>query len=449
MRRKTIKQLPLNNPAVDHPFARELKMMDSILEENKIVYDLAHADLIRNTKSNAGANGMSAEQVVKIAILKQMTGLSYKKLAFHLIDSTSYRRFCHIGIGDKTFKKSALCKNVKRLSPETWEEIHRIIIGYAQGSAIEKGREVRIDCTVVSSNIHAPTDSSLLYDSVKVLARLLKKSKEDFGETNSDFANHTKRAKRRALAVLNAKNKNDRKKYYIDLIKVTRQTIGYSEAMVLALSSNPSTFASLMADEIKSYIALALEIIDQTERRVNNNEKVPSSEKVTSIFEPHTDIIRKDRRDTFFGHKICLTGGSSNLILDCKILDGNPADVTLVDDMLDRQNDIYNRYPLKVAFDGGFTSKSNLDKALDKGIKDVCFSKRRNLETEDMCRSEWVYKRLRKFRAGIEAGISRLKRCFGLSTCTWKSLRSFKSYVWASIVSANLQMLARHKLSSM
>lgn len=447
MRRKTIKQLPFNKPAVDHPFAQELKMMDSILKKNPAVYDLAYKDLIRIIKSNAGADGMSAEQAVKIAILKQMTGLSYDKLAFHLIDSTTYRRFCHIGIGDKAFKKSALCKNVKRLSPETWEQINRILVEYAEKSGIEKGREVRIDCTVVSSNIHAPTDSSLLWDSVRVLTRFLQKAKEEFGETNFKFTNHKKRAKRRALGVLNAKNKKDRKKCYIDLIKVTRQSVGYAEALVLQLKTTPSVIASAMANEIKHFTDLALKVIDQTERRVIDGETVPASEKVTSLFEPHTDIIVKDRRETFYGHKIFLTGSPSNLIVDCKILDGNPADTSLVGEILDRQNDIYNRYPLKVAFDGGFSSKNNLDKAINKGIKDVCFSKRRNFNVEDMCRSQWVYKRLRKFRAGIEAGISRLKRCFGLSTCTWKSLRSFKSYVWASIVAANLQMLARHKLA--
>ena len=144
--------------------------------------------------------------------------------------------------------------------------------------------------------------------------------------------------------------------------------------------------------------------------------------------------------------KICLTGGASNLILDCVILDGNPKDSVLTMEMINRQKDIYGKYPLKVALDGGFASKDNLKAAKSKQIKDVCFSKGRGLEVEDMCRSPWVYKRLRVFRAGIESGISWVKRCFGLSRCTWKGLRSFKSYVWSSIVTANLLTLARLKL---
>jgi IS5 family transposase len=128
------------------------------------------------------------------------------------------------------------------------------------------------------------------------------------------------------------------------------------------------------------------------------------------------------------------------------ILDGNPADSSLTDTMLDLQKYIYGRYPLKVALDGGFASHDNLKKAKNKGIKDVCFSKGRGPEAEDMCRSECVYKRLRRFRAGIESAISLVKRAFGLSRCTWKGHRSFKSYVWSSIVSASLLTLGRHNL---
>ncbi len=115
--------------------------------------------------------------------------------------------------------------------------------------------------------------------------------------------------------------------------------------------------------------------------------------------------------------------------------------------MLERQKEIYDRYPLKIALDGGFASKDNLKIAKGMEIRDVCFAKKRGLKVEDMCLSPWVYKRLRRFRSGIESGISWIKRCFGFARCTWKGLRSFKSYVWASIVSANLLSIARKQLA--
>lgn len=202
-----------------------------------------------------------------------------------------------------------------------------------------------------------------------------------------------------------------------------------------------------LASDLKEYAGLCAKVIDQTERRVLHDQSVPAADKIVSLFEPHTDVIVKDRRDTFYGHKVCLAGGSSNLILDCLIVEGNPADTTLTETMLDRQNALYGRYPLKAALDGGFASKDNLAIAKSKKIKDVCFAKKRGLKETDMCRSHYVYKRLRRFRAGIEAGISWFKRSFGFGRCTWKSYGSFKSYVWATIVSANLLTIARKQLA--
>ena len=239
----------------------------------------------------------------------------------------------------------------------------------------------------------------------------------------------------------------------MDLLKVTYKTRAYAKAAQEQLEQYNCTdlkqalMAKKIAKQLDHYIRLALQVIDQTERRVIHGEMVPASEKVVSIFEPHTDIIVKDNRDTFYGHKVCLNVGASNLIMDCLIVDGNPADATLAKDMFSHHNDIYGRYPLKVALDGGFASQDNLESAKSNGIKDVCFAKKRGMEIQDMCRSAWIYKRLRRFRAGVESAISWLKRCFGLNRCNWKGLQSFKSYVWSSVVSANLLTLARKQMT--
>ena len=455
MRKNTQKQMPLTITSIDHPHAVELEGISQILDANPIIYDWVLQDLTRDVmRTDTGAEGMSAEQVLRAAIIKQMETYSYEDLAFHLLDSVCYRGFCRIGIADKGFQKSALCNNIKAISSETWESINRILVAYGQDKEIEKGKEARTDCTVVSSNIHDPTDSRLLWDSVRVLTRMLGRINERLDDLHIPFSDHTKRAKRRVLGVMNAKNKKARKKPYMDLLKVTHRTVNYARKAVSMLERFPFKYSSLtetaqsMAEELKEIIHLTHRVIEQTTRRVIHGESVPASEKVVSIFEPHTDIIVKDRRDTFYGHKICLTGGPSNLITDCLILDGNPADTELTGHMLDRHKEIFGHYPLKVALDGGFASKANLKSAKGKGIKDVCFAKKRGLEEQEMCRSSWVYKRLRRFRAGIESSISWLKRCFGLDRCTWKSLQSFHSYVWASVVSANLLTLARCEIES-
>ena len=452
MRKARIQQLPLAEATPDHPKAKELSRISEILNSNSTIYDLVLQDL-GTTGNDTGARGMSAEQVLRAAIIKQMEGFSYRELAFHLMDSRAYSWFCRIGIG-RPFKKSTLQRGIKSISASTWERINTILLGYADNKGVEQGRKIRVDCTVVESNIHAPYDSELLFDSVRVLARLLTTVKTELSDPVFSFSDHRCRAKRRNLAIMNAKNAAERKKMYKDLLLVTENTIGYAERCLQSLRSyRPSSLEAwgvrdMVKEKLEHFLPLTRQVVCQTRRRVLQGESVPAGEKIVSIFEEHTDIIRKDRRDTYYGHKICLTGGASNLILDCVVLEGNPADSSLTEMMLDRQNDLYGRYPLKSAFDGGFSSQENLKKAKGKkGLKDVCFSKGRGLNVKDMCRSNWVYKQLRNFRAGIESGISWLKRSLGLDRCLWKGFESFKSYVWASIVSANLLTIARKQLA--
>lgn len=450
MRKTRNQQLPLAEATADHPKAKELARINEILDANHSILSFALQDL-STSNNDVGANGMTAEQVVRAALIKQIEGFSYRELAFHLVDSRAYSRFCRIGIG-RSFEKSALQRGIKAISDTTWERINRVVVGYAREQSIEKGRKVRVDCTVVESNIHAPYDSELLVDAIRVLARCLSEAKSGLAGIVFSFCDHRRRAKRRNLEIMNAKNSAGREKAYKDLIEIAEKTIGYGEKGLKSLSGYHAVtleghgLKAGLIKELNHYLPLARQVVCQTRRRVLNGEAVPAQDKIVSIFEPHTDIIRKDRRDTYYGHKICVTGGASNLILDCVILDGNPADSDLTGLMLQRQESIYGRYPLKAAFDGGFSSQVNLAKAKGNGVRDVCFSKGRGLGEEDMCRSRRVYKGLRDFRAGIESGISWLKRSLGLGRCTWKGFESFKSYVWASVVSANLLTIARQQL---
>jgi transposase, IS5 family len=444
MRQLFDSQYALTGSTVDHPHARELEGIDRILRENDDIARLVLQDLHRDVDvPTEGREGMTAEQVLRVAVLKQLNTFTYEELSFHLVDSKTYSAFCGIGYLDEAPSKSTLQRNVKRITEATWHAINRILLGYAAERGVENGRKVRTDGTVTETNIHHPTDSSLLWDSVHVLTRLLGRSHENCG--TSRFPNRTRRARRRALGVLNAKNQRKRRSAYRDLLKVTHETVGYARAAVSeleALRSVPGAFA--LAAALEHHIHLAERVIDQTERRVLYGEQVPSGEKLVSIFEEHTDIIVKDKRDTHYGHKLTVSGGSSGLILDWVVEKGNPADSTLALRMIERQRDIYGRVPRQVAFDGCYASQENLREAKALGVKDVGFSKKRGLDVLDMAKSTWVYKRLRNFRAGIEAWISFLKRCFGLERCSWRGEPGFARYVGASIVAANLLTLARH-----
>ena len=170
---------------------------------------------------------------------------------------------------------------------------------------------------------------------------------------------------------------------------------------------------------------------------------VPAGEKIISLFEPHADIIVKGGRGVQYGHKLNLTAGRSGLILDLVIEDGNPSDSERFLPMLDRHIAFYGRPPRQAAADGGYASLDNLRRAKARGVRDMAFHKKASLTIEDMVKSRWVYRKLRNFRTGIEAGISCLKRAYGLARCTWRGLARFKAYVWSSVAAYNLALLAR------
>lgn len=455
MRRMVHEQLHLVPVSIAHAHASELEQMSAVLDAMPEVVKWVRDDLIRRTAKridpNKGREGLTAEQVLRALVVKQMNGFSYEELAFHLADSSSYRAFCRLGIDHRPPKKSTLQKNIKRIRAQTWERINQELLRYAALKRVETGRKVRTDCTVVESNIHHPTDSSLLWDSVRVLVRLQSEAYETFGLR---FTDHSRRAKRRAMGILNAKTESQRKPLYVDLLRVTHKTILGAEDMASMLDQVKATDTmkvlqtAALAYEMRHYVKLTRRVIDQTQRRVLGGEQVPAAEKVVSIFEPHTDIIIKDRRETYYGHKICLTSGASGLVTDVVIQEGNPADVTLAVQMIERQRDLYGKPPRQVSFDGGFTSKKNLTDLKALGVEDVAFSKRGGLSITEMVKSSWVYRRLRNFRAGVEGVISFLKRGFGLGRCNWSGFNSFKAYVCGSVVACNLLVLARHLLAA-
>ncbi len=437
-------QLPLMQPFVGHDHGQELAEMGLILDKIPQVLKLLDRDLIQGRRRDVGRPGMSAEQVLRAVVVKQMNGYSYEELSFHLADSISYRAFCRIGVCEEAPSRSTLQANISRVSVETLECLNHAILGMAKEEGIEDGSVVRGDCTTVETNIHAPTDSGLLWDVERVLLRLMRKGVE-YGVT---YTNHQRRAKRRRHDIRNAKRREDREGLYGDLVKVVEATLGEAEQAISTLGIRDEDEAKQLARGLRHYVGLGRRVVDQTRRRVFEGESVPSSEKVVSIFEDHTDILVKGSRETEYGHKVWLTSGESSMILDCKVTEGNPADSTLTGEIMKRHLELYGEVPEEVAFDGGFASRSNLEALKAMGIQEVMFSKRCGLPLHEMVTETWVYKRLRNFRAGIEGCISFLKRSFGLDRCLWRGLKSFHAYVWSSVISVNLLLMARHRMCS-
>jgi transposase, IS5 family len=451
MRRSVRDQLSLVPAPFGHQHVRELQAVRAILDTHPEFAKWVQADLlVGDIDPDHGRVGMSGEEVLRALVIKQANGFSYEALAFHLADSQSYRAFCLIGVADKPPSKSTLQRNIKLVRPETLERINRALVTYAQEQGVEDGRRLRADSTVVEAAIHEPTDSSLLVDCVRVLTRLLREAGEYVALR---FTNHHKRAKRRAMAIQHAAKAEQRVPLYRDLVMVTENAVVAARLSVEKLEQHFPLEAfqqpelGELRDALAHYVGLAAKVLDQTRRRVFEGETVPAPEKIVSIFEPHTDIIRKDRRDTLYGHKVFLTGGASGLIIDCVVERGNPTDSTKAVKLAERAIKVLRTKPEQIVFDGGFSSRDNLGAIKDLGIRDVAFSKAPGLAVKEMVKRTWLYQGLRNFRAGIEGIISFLKRCFGWGRCAWRSYGSFRAYTWGSVIAANLVMLARHSLS--
>jgi len=444
MRQKRIIQGSLFDLFANHQIGRELKAISEWLDAQTQLLTWVAADLGDDGVRDTGRQGLPAESVLRCALLKQYHQLSYEELAFHLEDSSSFRAFARLPLA-LCPKKSVLQKTISRIRAETWEQINRIVLTDAKQGKIERGAVVRIDSTVCEALMHAPSDSSLLLDAVRVMTRLLKQAANLPGGGAVAWRNRQRLARKRALAIEYSRGKDKKARLYKDLIDAAQATMVSLRRLAPHLGFSIESAAWRL--EVEHYLPLIERVIDQTQRRVFAGEVVPVSDKLVSLFEPHADIIVKSHRDVQYGHKLNFATGKSGMILDLVIEDGNPADAARFLPMLERHVGFYEKAPRQAAADGGYASRDNLKQAKAIGVSDVAFHKKCGLKIEDMVKSPWVYRRLRNFRAGIEAGISCLKRAYGLTRCTWRGIDHFKSYVWLSVVANNLAIFARLKLT--
>jgi len=440
-------------PPLDHPLADELREADAVLLLHPEWAEWVEEDLTRGRGLSArkGRRGMPAHQVLRACYLQRRLNVSVRKLAKLIPDSLVFREFLGLGTEDPPPKRSTLQGNLRRVRPETWGRINRGFLQSAEAREFESGEKVRVDCTVTETTIHHPSDSSLLWDGVRALTRLMGRARVRFVEI--EFEDRSKPAKAAHTKIYWAKKKAQRVPVYEVLVEEARRVRGEAQRVVETLPEvelrqvTDVAVRNQLIRDLEHYLDLLDRVVDQTVRRVFNGETVPASEKVYSVFEPHTDMIKKGQnRSPEFGHKLTLTLGV-NFVRDCVIERGNPADVTLAVRQIERQKELNGLAPKQAAFDGGFASAENLTEIKGLGTERCAFSKPRGLSPEDMAGSRRTFGRLKRFRAGVEGKISWLKRDFGLGRCTLKGWDGFQSYVWSACFAANLSKLVRLRLA--
>jgi len=414
-----------------HEIGCELKAMSQWLDGQRQLTSVVAGDLRRQGVRETGRRGLPAESVLRCALLKQQRQLSYEELAFHLEDSASFRAFARLPLRWSP-KKSVLHQTIAAIRAATWEAINQALLASAKQDRLESGATVRLDSTVTAALMHEPSDSTLLSDAVRVMTRLLRRGAALPGTPAVRWRDRRRLAKKRARAIEYSRGQDKKRQLY-------REPMATGLAEAAGIGTEP------WRAEVAQYLPLIARVIVQTRRRVLDGEIVPASEKLVSLFEPHADIIVKGGRQVQYGHKLNLTTGKSGLILDVVIETGNPADAERFVSMLDRHIARTGAPPRQTAADGGYASRANLAAAKARGVADVAFHKKCGIAITEMVKSPWVYRRLRNFRAGIEAAISCFKRAYGAARCTWRGLDHFKAYIWSAVVAHNLVLFARLK----
>jgi transposase, IS5 family len=433
-----------------------LQYLSAFLDQDGQLLEWVERDLRRGLKRpDTGREGLPAAQVLRAFVLQRVKDWDLRELRERVADGLSLRVFTGFYAGPVP-RHQAFHRAFSRLTPQSVRAINEAVVAAAVAMGIEDGSQVRVDSTVVATNIQFPTDSKLLWDCVRVLTRLGGRLVEQLPGLRAHFHNRTRYARRRMQQLQRMtplQRRTAQRPTYRALIKVTAQVINNTHALLKgskstarAASARPEI--SQLRGELEYYAALAERVINQTQRRVLEGEQVGAQDKLYSIFEPHTDLIKRGKANTpvEFGHKVLLTETRAGLITDYQVLDGNPTDDTQVEPSLQRHRQQFGKVPRVYAADRGFYSAHNVVLLSTAGVALESIPQRGGHKTPQRAAYEKSrrFKRAQKFRAGIEGRISVLGRGRGMKRCRLRGREGFEVLVGAAVLANNLLVIAAH-----
>ena len=423
-----------------------------ILEANPHILDLAHQDFSKLlSKSKQGRESeYTSGQMLRVVVVFFLEGAAYRKVVIQVENSEFLRRFVKLGIKpmmDYTF----VCKAFGVLSPATWKAMNEALGQYAKEEKKIRGEAVRLDTTAYETNIHYPTDSSLLWDSYRTLARLMKSVSREMAAAGLKHRFHTKKVKKLAFFISRnggSPNKGKQRKVkstYRILLERARWISEVGSLAAKRLAQGGSLMAWAVAEELEHYLPIVRKIIDQAERRVIKGAKVPATEKIYSLFEEHTEMIKRGKaaKPMEFGHKVLFAESREKFIFHYEAYRRQEADVGLLEPALSAHRNLFGKAPEVLATDKRFYKSPEQLEKLAKNISTVsiCKKGRRNAEEERRESSE-AFKEGQRFRAGCEGTISVLKRAFKLGRCLFKGFKHYAASVGCAIFCHNLVLLA-------
>ena len=433
-----------------------------VLNENPQLISAVHQDLEAAYGENKDAAlgrdcDYSSETVLRILIVKNIEGLSYRNVVIRIDDSDFLRKFTGVD-HDKMVDFTTLCKLFKSIRSETWEKINRVLSRYALKTEQIAGEKLRRDTTVSEVNIHYPTDSSLLWDTYRVLARFINKARDLDPELVGEQRLRPKDVKALYFQInrqagRKSKGKDALKPLYERLWWQVEKILTWSAQVVETILQTRTEYTAevdaqlhRLVGKYAEFISWGRQVMDQSQRRVRAGEQVPNNEKLFSVFEPSARLIKKGKagKPVEFGHVVNLQQVESKFITGYEVFDRTPVEHELVEPTLARHKKLFGNYPEVYADDrGGYESMARIA-ALEEKVALVAIGKKGRRNQEELERErDPAFKLAQRFRAGIEGSISFLKRVLGLARCMYKGFESFKANVGSAVFSHNLLILAR------
>ena len=467
MRKKTNNQLEFNfqpQPlAITQQYRERYKKISEILKAAPEIVDLAHKDLNKilkkkNKKDPGRDCEYSTDTVVRMIICQRIENTSLRKTIIRIDDSWMLREFVLIFNGPMMdFTTFGTLKNA--IKPKTWKKINDVLAEAAIEMGLISGERARIDTTAYETNIHWPTDSHLLWDVYRVIANVIESVREFDPEVAGDRRLQVKRAKKLRTKIARRSGKKGTvsktaKELYKPLIGLVEDILDFGEVICRRLgkglikndygpfSEAIETFIRL----IRHHHSLGLKVVDQARRRVLQGEQVPNKEKIFSIFEPHTELLKRGKagKPIEFGHMISILQVEEKFITDYEVFKKKPVDYDLIDPALERHRELFGENPREFSADKGFYESMEKIKELENEIEVVSIGKKGSRTDEETAReTSKPFKYAQKFRAGVEGTISFLKRILGMWLCMNKGWEHFVSTVGATIFTHNLLILAR------
>ena len=454
-----------SNLRLTNEYYAKYEAISAILDAHPKIIDAIHRDLElaleeATVEDRRGAPfKYTSDTILRIALCQIIEGCSLRQIIIRIDDSNYLRSFVRIHNGPM-IDFTAFCKLKNCILPQTWKKVNALLAGAAVREERITGDQLRLDTTAVETNVHWPTDSSLLWDTYRTLARLIDQVRELDPRLVGDRRLLRGKVKKLQQRIARKASKRPHaaetlKPLYSKLFCLVDGILGWTDEIVEALgrriarSPRDALVREMMEscrDELLHYGGLGRRILDQARRRILDGESVPNQEKIFSLFEPHTELLKRGKagRPIEFGHMIQIQQVPSKFITDYDVFENKPVEYELLEPAIESHKRLFGNYPDKLAADKGYYESMEQIDRLSEIVEVVAIGKKgQRTEAQLQRETDPAFRHAQRFRAGVEGTISFLKRVLGLFRCYNKGWQHYVATVGATVLAHNLLVLAR------